>query len=154
MSLAARHRASTLAQSIMLCQQCQTREAMVHLTQTTQVDSIDESVPGKLHFCESCSDAYFANTPGMNSNRGLICLSDAYRSKLYDQLEVAHPEAFDQSDDKACDHSSQLMRDFLREHLDKDNVAVNEDAFEMLCQDFFCSHHFYTRLDEFHQKKR
>jgi hypothetical protein len=24
----------------------------------------------------------------------------------------------------------------------------------MLCEDFFCSHHFYTRLDDFNRRKR
>lgn len=106
----------------------------------------------KQHLCTECADAYFANTPGMNSARGLIRLSDSYRSKLYDLLETAHPEAFDNSDVWACARGGKLMRDFLREHLKKEKIEMNEDAFEMLCLDFFGSHHFYTRVDE-HKKR-
>jgi hypothetical protein len=40
------------------------------------------------------------------------------------------------------------MRVFLREHLSKANIELNEDAFEMLCADFFDSYHFYARIDE------
>jgi hypothetical protein len=46
------------------------------------------------------------------------------------------------------------MTSFLREHLQKDGVEVRGDAFDMLCQDFFGSHQFYTRLDEFNRKRR
>jgi hypothetical protein len=114
-------------------------------------------VPGtqqQQHLCETCADAYFASTPGMNSSRGLICLSDSYRSRLYDLLEATHPEAFDNEDADACRRASEMMRQFLLEHLKKDKVELNEDGFDMLCQDFFCSHHFYTRQDEFKRKKR
>jgi hypothetical protein len=128
---------------------------MVHLTQTSYVaGSPEERGTEKQHFCEQCADAYFASTPGMNSSRGLICLSDSYRSKLYDLLETAHPEAFDNHDDEACRGGSEAMRKFLRKHLKQDKVKVSGDALEMLCQDFFGSHHFYTRLDEFNRKKR
>jgi len=138
----------------MLCQQCRKREALVHLTQTSCVpDSQGERGTKKQHFCEQCAEAYFATTPGMNSSRGLICLSDFYRSKLYDLLESAHPEAFDNHDDEACRRGSEAMRKFLRKHLKQDKVKVSGDALEMLCQDFFGSHHFYTRLDEFNRKK-
>lgn len=106
----------------------------------------------KQHLCNECADAFFASTPGMNSSRGLICLSDSYRSRLYDLLEIAHPEAFDNSDSEACKRGGKLMQDFLREHLKKDKIEMNEDAFGMLCHDFFGSHHFYTRVDE-HKRK-
>src|SRR6266571_3613460 len=137
----------------MLCEACHQREAMVHLT-TTVHDGLGQE-PGTQqvqHFCEPCADEYFARTPGMNSSRGLICLSDSYRSKLYDLLEAAHPEAFDNEDAEACQRASELMRHFLRKHLTKDGVEVNEDAFDMLCGDFFCSHHFYSRADDYKRK--
>ena len=85
--------------------------------------------------------------------RHLICLSDAYRSQLYDLLETTHPEAFDYSDTEACRQSSDLMRRFLQEHLKKDKIELNEDAFNMLCGDFYGSHHFYSRADEYKRKK-
>ncbi len=138
----------------MLCQACQKNEATVHLIKTTYAESGEERGTEEKDFCEACADAFFANTPGMNPSRGLICFSDSYRSKLYDLLEAAHPEAFDNRDAEACRRGSELMRDFLREHLKRDNIGVNEDAFDMLCQDFFCSHHFYTRIDEFKRKNR
>jgi protein-arginine kinase activator protein McsA len=139
----------------MLCQQCGKREATVHLTKTNYAPELGEVVgTEKQHFCEPCADAYFAATPGMNAMRNLICLSDSYRSKLYDLLEDVHPEAFDNHDTEACRRGSETMMKFLREHLKKDGVEVTGDAFDMLCQDFFGSHHFYTRSDEFNRKKR
>jgi hypothetical protein len=128
---------------------------MVHLTTTdyTAAQDGEPSSAREQHFCEQCADEYFTRTPGMNSSRGLICLSDSYRSKLYDLLETAHPEAFDNSDTDTCRRGSELMRTFLREHLTKDGIELNQDGFDMLCQDFFGSHHFYTRADEYKQKK-
>jgi len=82
----------------------------------------------------------------MNSSRDLIRLSDFYRSKLYDQLEARHPEAFDNTDNAACLRGSEIMRRFLRAHLTKDKIKLNRDGFEMLCNDFFGSHHFYDRI--------
>jgi len=105
------------------------------------------------HFCQECADSYFACTPGLNSARDLICLSGSYRSKLYDLLEATHPEAFDNSDTEACLRGSEVMRSFLREHLTKDKIELNEDAFDMLLGDFCGSHHFYTRADEYKRKK-
>lgn len=84
----------------------------------------------------------------MNSARDLIRLSNFYRSKLYDELEARHPEAFDNSDNEACRRGSEVMRRFLKEHLAKDNIKLNRDGFEMLCHDFFGSHHFYDRIDK------
>ena len=89
----------------------------------------------------------------MNSARHLICLSDSYRAKLYDLLETAHPEAFDNTIVEACRRGSELMRSFLREHLTKDKIELNDDGFEMLSQDFFGSHFFYSRSDEYKRKK-
>jgi hypothetical protein len=140
--------------SLMLCEMCHQREATVHLTQTFY-KAVAGHEPGtqKQHLCQECADTYFACTPGMNSMRGLICLSDEYRSKLYGLLETAHPEAFDNHDTDACRRGSKVMREFLCEHLKKENIGVNEDAFDMLCQSFFCSREFYARADEYKQKK-
>jgi|SRR5437867_4080117 len=138
----------------MFCEACHHREAIVHLTTTRYKSALgQESGTRQQHFCEQCADIYFSCTPGMNSARGLICLSESYRSKLYDLLEATHPEAFENQDTEACRRGSKLMEDFLREHLKKDNIEVNEDAFGMLCSDFFGSHHFYTRSDEYKRKK-
>ena len=140
----------------MLCQVCQQRAATVHLSTSFSVEGLGEEpvTEREQHLCEQCADAYFASTPGMNAARGLICLSDSYRSKLYDLLEAVHPEAFDNTDFEACQRASKLMQDFLREHLKKDNIEMNEGAFDMLCHDFYCSHHFYTRINEHKKKKR
>ena len=139
----------------MFCGACHQREATVHLTTTFHAEGLapEAGTQREQHFCQQCADSYFSCTPGMNSARDLICLSDSYRSKLYDLLETAHPEAFDNTDAEACRRGSELMRDFLREHLRKDKIEVNEDAFGMLCSDFFCSHHFYSRVDDYRRKK-
>jgi protein-arginine kinase activator protein McsA len=140
----------------MLCQVCQQRAAKIHLSTGLPVDNPDEDpvTMQEQHFCKQCADAYFASIPGMNSMRSLICLSDSYRSKLYDLLEASHPQALDNTDSEACLRASEIMRVFLREHLKKNNIEINEDAFGMLCHDFFGSHHFYTRSDEYKRKKR
>jgi protein-arginine kinase activator protein McsA len=138
----------------MLCQQCGNREALVHLTKTDPElgSGAEELGKDRQHFCEQCADGYFANTPGMNAMRDLICLSDSYRSRLYDLLEELHPEVFDINDGEACHRGSETMTKFLQEHLKQDGVEVSGDAFDMLCHDFICSHHFYTRSDEFNEK--
>ena len=134
----------------MLCEVCQKREALVHLTRISHTETAEQlwGPSREHHFCQECADAYFARSPGMNASRDLICLSDWYRSKLYDLLEAAHPEAFDNSDTEACRRGSALMRVFLRAHLTNDGVELNEDGFQMLCSDFFGSHHFYERVDK------
>lgn len=139
----------------MLCEICQQREAMVHLGAAVQAESSEAKQAGQWqrHFCQECADEYFARTPGMNASRDLICLSDWYRSKLYDLLEVEHPEAFDYSDTAACVRGSELMRLFLREQLTTAGIKLNNDGFEMLWNDFNCSHHFYKRADEYKRKK-
>jgi len=125
----------------MFCEACHLREATVHLTTTVHAVSLGQEAGTQraAHFCEQCADNYFSCTPGWNSARGLICLSDSYRSKLYDLLEAVHPEAFDNKDAEACRRGSEFMRDFLREHLKKDKIELNEDAFDMLCGEFYCS---------------
>src|SRR5882724_7874438 len=104
----------------MLCEACHKREAMVHLTTAEKPAWLPKAwLPQEQHLCQECAEAYFASTPGMNSSRGLICLSDSYRSKLYDMLETAHPEAFDNHDTEVCRRGSKLMTNFLCEHLKK-----------------------------------
>jgi protein-arginine kinase activator protein McsA len=140
----------------MLCESCHQREATVHLTRQTDAGDLGQE-PIKLqaqHFCPECADNYFACTPEMNSSRDLICLSDFFRSKLYDLLEKTHPEAFDNSTSEACRRTSELMRNFLREQLNKAKIEVNEDAFEMLCSDFFCSDHYYSRAEEVKRRRQ
>ena len=83
----------------------------------------------------------------------MIQLSDFYRSKLYDELEAKHPEAFDNSDGEACRRGSEVMRHFLKKRLTKDNIKLNTDGLEMLCHDFFGSRHFYDRVDKHRSKK-
>jgi hypothetical protein len=132
---------------------CHQREATVHLTQTFY-----KAVPGhdpgtqKQHFCRECADAYFACTPGMNPMRGLICLSDEYRTRLYDLLEKTHPEALDNHDLEACRRGSELTREFLREQFKKENIDINEDVFNMLCHSFW-SADYYARADAHRRKK-
>lgn len=133
----------------MLCQACKKREALIHLSTGTTPSARSRK---SKHYCRQCADAYFARTPGMNSSRDLIRLSDFYRSKLYDQLEARHPEAFDNRDNEACLRGSEVMRRFLKERLTKDNIKLNRDGFEMLCHDFFGSHHFYDRIDKLRSK--
>jgi hypothetical protein len=138
--------------SFMLCEMCHQREATVHLAQTF-FKAVPAHEPGtqKQHLCQECADTYFACTQGMNSLRGLICLSDAYRTRLYDLLEKTHPEAFDNHDKEACRRGSKLTREFLREQLKKENIEVNDDAFDMLCQSFW-SREFYDRADDRRKK--
>jgi protein-arginine kinase activator protein McsA len=86
----------------MLCQTCKKKEALIHIsTGSTPSERRRKS----KHFCRQCADAYYIRA-GMNSARDLIRLSEFYRSKLYDELEVRHPEAFDNSDDEACRRST------------------------------------------------
>ncbi len=128
---------------------CKKREASSHLIPSNEVkgDQLEDEQQ-EHHFCRDCADEYFAQTPGMNSSRDLICLSDWYRSKLYDLFERVHPEAFNNSTTEKCIEGSELMRAFLHEHLKKDGIEMNEDGFEMLCGDFFGSHHFYKRAEK------
>lgn len=146
---------SLLYLSRMLCDACHQREALVHLTTTDHEARLDHppGTPQEQHFCRECADEYFARTPGMNSSRGLICLSDWWRSKLYDLLEAEHPEAFDYSTTEACERGSEVARVFLRSHLAEAGIELNDDGLEMLWSDFVCSHHFYTRADEYKRRK-
>jgi hypothetical protein len=130
----------------MLCQACKKRDALVQL-------SLGSSRRKQKHYCRECADRYYARTPGMNSARDLIRLSNFYRSKLYDELEARHPEAFDNSDREACLRGSDLMRRYLKKRLTKDGIKLNRDGFDMLCLDFFGSHHFYERAGKLKKRK-
>lgn len=133
----------------MLCQTCKKREALIHIS---TVVTPRGRRPKSKHFCRACADAYYVRA-GMNSARDLIKLSEFYRSKLYDELEAKHPEAFDNSNDEACLHGTEVMCRFLKERLTKDNIKLNRDGFDMLCQDFFGSRHYYDRIEKRKSKK-
>ena len=151
----------------MLCERCKKREATVHLTKTSQEFEAEEGVDPETvdlaaipkdvtehHFCEECADKYFASTPGMNSARGLICLSDVYREKLYDKLEAELPEIFIENDDNVLmEKRADRMAEFLHEELKREGIEVNEDAFGMLFSDLFCTYHFYDRQERFNKDK-
>ncbi len=139
----------------MLCEICKKREAVVHLGDFKEPENneSDSQVEWQRQFCRECADEYYAKTPGMNSSRDLICLSDWYRNKLYNLLELECPEAFDYSDNKACELSGELTRVFLQNQLDKNDIKLNEDGFEMLWVDLNCSHHFYKRADEIKRRR-
>jgi hypothetical protein len=137
---------------------------MVHLTidatlhsgtfSPTKVDDkVIDTAREEHHFCEQCADDY-DREEGMNDSRNLLQLSDFYRSKLYDQLEAAHPIAFyDGEDREKASEAAGVMIDFLRQKLAADKIELNDDAFGMLLVDFIGSAHFYTRRDEFNRKK-
>jgi len=133
----------------MLCQRCKKRDALIHLSGGSPGFTGHKS----KHYCRECADTYFARTPGMNSARDLIRLSDFYRSKLYDELESEFREAFDNSTSEACVRGSELMRRFLKKRLAEDNIKLNSDGFDMLLHDFFGSRHFYDRLDRIKAKR-
>jgi protein-arginine kinase activator protein McsA len=139
----------------MLCEVCHQQKATVHLTQTFYKSAAVVHEPGttEQHFCQGCADAFFAAVPGMRHiMRDLVCLSDSYRSKLYDLLESTHPEAFDNHDPEACRRGSKLTREFLREQFKKDGIEVNDEVFSMLLASFW-SHGFYARSEKYRKKK-
>ena len=139
----------------MLCQVCNHREATVHLTKTIykRAAVVHEPDRTEQHLCQECADTFFAAIPGMkNAMRDLICLSDSYRSKLYDLLESIHPEAFDNHDTEACRRASKLTRNFLREQFKKDSIEVNDEVFNMLLGSFW-SGEFYDRAKRYTKKK-
>jgi hypothetical protein len=148
----------------MLCEVCKEREAMVHLNTTRELEveegvdpeSVDveavmkEAGITERHFCEECADKYFASTPGMNSSRSLICLSDGYRRKLLDKVEAELPEAFyDGEESKRMREVSEKMMEFLKRELEREGIPVERDAFLMLWSDLFCGAEFYERRDRF-----
>jgi hypothetical protein len=140
----------------MLCEACYQRAATVHLATTVQAEGLEHEsgTQREQHFCEQCANDYFARTPGMRSLRGLICLSDSFRARLYDLLEVAHPEVFDDCEDPlVMMRAAEAMRTFLRLQLEKEKIEVNDEVFDMLCGDFMGSDHFYSRRDEYRRKR-
>ncbi len=84
--------------------------------------------------------------------RDLVCLSDSYRSKLFDLLETTHPEAFDNHDREACTRGSKLTREFLLQQFKKDGIEVNDEVFNMLLGSFW-SREFYTRAEKYRKEK-
>src|SRR5207237_2678408 len=113
----------------MLCEMCHEKLATVHLTQNRM--AVDESSPPsttQLHFCEACLDRYFASTPETNPLRGLIQLSDDYRSKLCDELEVKHPTVFTwwRSPPEVKKNITEI-REFLKSRLKEDGVEITGD---------------------------
>ena len=91
---------------------------------------------------------------GFNPLRNFICLSDSYRSSLYDLLETTHPEAFyDGTDFSRLTEASNTMNAFLRCELKKAKIKVNEDVLMMIFLDFIGSHHFYARRDAFKRRQ-
>jgi hypothetical protein len=108
---------------------------------------------GSITSADSAPTSTLPGRPGINSSRDLICFSDWYRSKLYDLLKVEQPEAFDYHDTEACERGGELTRTFLRQELAKNGIELNEDGFSMLWSDFNCSHHFYSRADEYKRRK-
>jgi hypothetical protein len=131
----------------MVCEMCQQKVATVHLTVNRMATDEAAATSSEHHFCPECADRYFAQTPGMNASRGLIELSDEYRSKLLDELEQKHPTVFtwwrERGDVK---RNITLMREFLMPRLQVDRIDVAGDAFEMLFQDL-------TGSDEFNERR-
>jgi protein-arginine kinase activator protein McsA len=124
---------------VTLCQVCQKREASVFLMTTIHASEAEREseIQQKQSFCRSCADAYYASTPGMNSARDLIRLSDSYRSELYDLLDATHSEAFDNHDSEACRRSSEPMCGFLRKQLKKDRMDIRGDAYRYALSGLF-----------------
>jgi hypothetical protein len=140
----------------MLCDKCQEREATHHIISGVPGAGKGEELgmERERHFCERCLDEYLSATPGMSPMRGLIRLSDSYRSKLYDLLAASHPEAFYAGEDYALNQQAgDAARIFLREQFQKEGIGLNEEAFQMLYCDFMLSYHFYTCRNKYNQRK-
>jgi hypothetical protein len=133
----------------MICQHCKKKDALVHFSSGFTASGRSRA---RKHYCRQCADDYYSRTPGMNSERNLIRLSNFYRSKLYDELESQSPEVLDNSTREACIRNSELMRRFFKKRLVQDNIRLNKDAFDMLCNDFCFSGHFYARADQLKAK--
>ena len=138
----------------MLCERCHQRPATVHLTEIARSKDVPDERVTERHFCKQCGDYYMQSHPTLNAMRSLVCLSEGYRSRLYDLLEAAHPEAFYDGNDEALSMcAAEAMTLFLRDQLQRERIEVNEQVFEMLLCDFIGSHHFYSRRDAFNKKK-
>ncbi len=126
--------------TIMVCQSCKQAPAMEHITM------FHHGERKQLEFCSECADEYYKATPGMVGSRGLICLSEAYRDRLYRRLETAHPEVFDEPKDPAnMTANRDTLRQFLEAALRDDHIEVSSDGLEMLLVDFACSNHFFQK---------
>jgi len=149
-------RSLTLIVSRMLCESCHQKPATLHTSKIIYDAAGVAGTTQEQHFCEQCADVYHACTPGLNHLRDLICLSDFYRSRLYDLLETSYPAAFEGSDNLGTEariERVKCIQAFLREQLKKDGIELNESGFLMLYGDFIGSYHFYTRKDEFNKRK-
>src|SRR5437016_4487919 len=76
-----------LALRRMLCEKCKQREATVHLTEIARSKDLPDERVLERHFCEPCGNDYMRGSPTLSAMRSLICLSEGYRSRLYDLLE-------------------------------------------------------------------
>ena len=138
----------------MFCEKCHERQATVHLTEIARSQVVSDERVTERHFCDICGDDYMKNHPTLGAMRSLLCLSEGYRSRLYDLLEAAHPEAFYAGDDEALStRAAEAMTLFLRDELKRERIDVNEQVFEMLLCDFIGSHLFYSRRDAFNRNK-
>jgi hypothetical protein len=136
----------------MVCELCKKKVATVHLTHTSIHESGEPINSEQRHFCEDCADNFYANDPGLNSARGLIQLSDQYRSKLFDRLEQAHPEIFRnwaKSSNVELIESAKVMHKFIREDLKRNGIELNEEGFHMLAAGFIGAAEFYERAERF-----
>jgi hypothetical protein len=131
----------------MLCEACKKEPATVHLTTASKPEVTGERT---FHFCEACAKAIVPLMPELPPQ--LLCLSDLYRSRLYDALQSSHPEAFyTREDPKLRRKATNAMETFLREQLRKDKIDIGDFAFQMLLHDFSFSRHFYERRDLYHR---
>lgn len=115
----------------MNCESCHQRLATVHMTRVIVACGDVPETRQEMHFCEQCADDFNACTPGRNQMRGLISLSDFYRSKLYDLLETSYPAAFEVWDELAPEAQIERVNSiqtFLREQLKKDGIELNGDG--------------------------
>lgn len=139
---------------------------MVHLNFSTTIvaEAIDDSGAKEIlseergdigrehHFCERCAEDYYASEFG--SHRNLICLSDWYRDYLYDILEAEHSKViYEGEDESQLIRASEVMRNVLRQQLEKEKIELNEEVFTMLLTDLIGSHHFYARRNAYKNKK-
>src|SRR5579862_3527958 len=92
----------------MQCESCHQRPATVHNTKILYDEAGVPKTEQEQHLCQQCADDFYACTPDLAHMRDLICLSDFYRSKLYDLMETKCPYAFDEWD--GVDRGAQIER--------------------------------------------
>lgn len=109
------------------------------------VERLFQSVGGELTSDEiAIVRSEFDSGPPIDLSRRFIALSAPYRSALYDQLKAAHPELIKGIENpQLLNKASSIMRKFLQQDLDRRNIKVNEDVFNMLLLDFMGSSEFY-----------